>query len=230
MQIHSRLNGYGNLSLPLMREQIPSKNIWAHKWLSLADNVKIQKQLKDDSYSIAYISLMSHFSRHVMNSWDDAVVGLHIVYGWMPTIPRLAKITTWDESQKTSLVAALKKAKKGTPHDEEIELIRSFCNNSMVGASKLLHFLNPDVFPIWDSRVAKAFFNRPRVYPYQLNRIESYKLYQSTLTSWLADYRVIQKCQNMRGLGTQFAHVSNLRLVELVLFHKIGSNRKNGKK
>ena len=30
-------------------------------------------------------------------------------------------------------------------------------NNSWVGMSKVLHFINPEFFPIWDSRVAKHF-------------------------------------------------------------------------
>ncbi len=30
-------------------------------------------------------------------------------------------------------------------------------NNSVVGTSKLLHFVRPDLFPIWNSRIARLF-------------------------------------------------------------------------
>jgi len=48
-----------------------------------------------------------------------------------------------------------------TPN-EAYAFIRSMCkdapvNNSWIGTSKLLHFLNPNFFPIWDSRIAVIF-------------------------------------------------------------------------
>ena len=36
---------------------------------------------------------------------------------------------------------------------EELELMKSCLNNSIVGSSKLLHFVKPELYPIWDSRV-----------------------------------------------------------------------------
>ena len=30
-------------------------------------------------------------------------------------------------------------------------------NNSWVGLSKALHFINPEIFPIWDKNVAELF-------------------------------------------------------------------------
>ena len=38
---------------------------------------------------------------------------------------------------------------------KELELLIKLINNSLVGTSKLLHFINPDVYAIWDSRVCK---------------------------------------------------------------------------
>jgi hypothetical protein len=36
---------------------------------------------------------------------------------------------------------------------EELEFLSLKINNSLVGTSKLLHFVNPEKHPIWDSRV-----------------------------------------------------------------------------
>ena len=45
-------------------------------------------------------------------------------------------------------------------------------NNSCVGLSKSLHFINPEIFPIWDSNVAKTFGLQG--YHYQVNKIQVY--------------------------------------------------------
>ena len=44
------------------------------------------------------------------------------------------------------------------PH-EDVEVIGSVaaCLHSVVGASKVLHFFSPRVFPIWDAKVARVW-------------------------------------------------------------------------
>ena len=62
-------------------------------------------------------------------------------------------------------------------NDEAVLLLNSLpnnspVNNSWIGLSKVLHFINPDIFPIWDSRVAKCF---NMLYPYQFNKKDIYE-------------------------------------------------------
>jgi len=45
-------------------------------------------------------------------------------------------------------------AKKGiVPSIDQLEILKGLLNNSLVGTSKHLHFINPEIFAIWDSRV-----------------------------------------------------------------------------
>ncbi|MCD9572349.1 hypothetical protein [Pseudomonas protegens] len=72
-----------------------------------------------------------------------------LVYGWMPRIVRINPLHT------SAAVAALGAALSATDANyQSIPVKRiSDCLHSVVGASKLLHFANPDVFPIWDSNI-----------------------------------------------------------------------------
>jgi hypothetical protein len=37
----------------------------------------------------------------------------------------------------------------------DLTMLKNCINNSIVGASKLLHFINPSLYAIWDSRVSR---------------------------------------------------------------------------
>ena len=60
--------------------------------------------------------------------------------------------------------------------DEDLDCLAKTINNSIVGASKLLHFVSPDHYAIWDSRVcaflygADIFENRE----YEIRRYTAY--------------------------------------------------------
>lgn len=101
---------------------------------------------------------------------QDLYVGFAMAYSWMATIkqldPRIDTIQT--------AVSALSRLRRLRPSDVEVEAstaarispeqaaeigtmiepVRQFLS-SVIGTSKLLHFVNPDVFPIWDSVIHK---------------------------------------------------------------------------
>jgi hypothetical protein len=213
-----------------MTKRIKQQPMTALDWLPLSDDVAIRNRMTADPYSMAYPALLAHFSSLQTVNWEAAVLGLHIVYGWMPTIPKLGAIMRWDGNKRQKLAATLVKAKSGqVPTDDELETLKAFCNNSIIGASKLLHFLKPEAFPIWDSRVAKVFLKKPKAGGLSVNGIEPWKEYRNALSGWLAEREVKQKCSDLRQLACFLNHVSDLRLVELVMFHKTASKRKQGK-
>ncbi|MDE0509326.1 MAG: hypothetical protein OXI17_11920 [Gammaproteobacteria bacterium] len=83
----------------------------------------------------------------------------HLAYGWMPTIP---KNITFDEIQNKKILEA---CEISSP-DESVQFVNKYwgsrsdkppINNSWVGSSKVLHFINPEMFPIWDTKVARHF-------------------------------------------------------------------------
>ena len=199
------------------------------EWLVLSDEDAIQNRMVGDPYSMAYPALISYFSTLQVESWDAAVLGLHIVYGWMPTIPKLGSIMRWDEAKRKDLALMLTRAQSGQePSNKELAILMTFSNNSMIGASKFLHFLKPETFPIWDSRVAKIYLKNSKASGQQVNGIKPWQIYKSTLAEWLNDEAVREKCAELRRLACFLDHVSDLRLVELVLFHRTASKRKPG--
>lgn len=60
--------------------------------------------------------------------------------------------------------------------NELLFLKRSF-NNSLVGVSKLLHFINPRVYAIWDSRVFSFLFPDIRAHKYRVEDPDLYLCY-----------------------------------------------------
>jgi hypothetical protein len=74
-----------------------------------------------------------------------------VAYGWMPRIVRL------DPVHLDSAIEAFTRAQAATEvswNQVSIEHVAA-CLHSVVGASKLLHFANPEVFPIWDRNVER---------------------------------------------------------------------------
>jgi len=83
------------------------------------------------------------------------------VYAWMPTILR-----TWEFSEFASGALSIQKFRSCDDLDDAASLVSGrvsnpLLNNSWIGTSKLLHFVNPAVFPIWDSKVAARFGLKP---------------------------------------------------------------------
>ena len=74
-----------------------------------------------------------------------------MAYGWMPRILRLHREYT--EPALTALQRARTVTVDGLVAGDIEPVVR--CLHSVVGASKILHFVNPDVFPIVDSGIAR---------------------------------------------------------------------------
>jgi len=170
--------------------------------------------LKDDSYVISYPYLLEYFSSKSSLEAGDVVCGAHMVYGWMPTILEL-----YPERGRIGLdVAALtlNKAKKGSElPNNEIEALAALVNNSLVGASKLLHFVAPNHFPIWDSKVY-SFVHENRPHHYRVNSVERYKQY----VALLKDLATKQEFPNFHeSVQKKIGYnVSPLRALELIIF------------
>lgn len=204
--------------------------ITSEDWLKLADDPGIRARIKKDPYSKAYPALLSHFRNLKTLDWADAVVGVHVVYGWMPTIPRLAGIMAWDAEKKQNTVDILLTAQSGRMlSGNELNSIKALCNNSVIGGSKLLHFLRPDVFPIWDSRVAKVFTRNRKISNLQINKVPLWQIYVTQISGWVLEPSVKQKCAELRQTAAFLQDGTDLRLVELVMFHLTESKRSQGK-
>lgn len=107
----------------------------------------------NEQYLRTYPELLRSTAILAKEMGEDALPAIaHMAYGWMPTI--LKKFS----DSKPRIVGPATGCRS---FEEASELIQSLedspINNSWVGMSKVLHFINPEFFPIWDSRVAKHF-------------------------------------------------------------------------
>lgn len=170
--------------------------------------------LQDDSYILSYPHILSYFSGKATFDAADLVRGAHMVYGWMPTVLEL-----YPEPPNPDLAAGaalLTKAKStGELSDQEIDSLAAIINNSLVGASKLLHFVAPDQFAIWDSKIY-AFVFEKKPHNYRVNEVASYRSYLNMLARIRGDARFNAFHASVnRKVGYS---VSPLRAVELVMF------------
>ncbi|WP_154854562.1 hypothetical protein [Cyclobacterium xiamenense] len=140
------------------------QNIQLDKFFRDGNNFAIKRQSDYISYTefLKYFSDLNTITRH------NLIIGINFTYGWMPTI-----FDFRSDNFKEAL-DILNDAKTGVkPTVENLVLLKGLLNNSLVGTTKLLHFINPDNFAIWDSRVYRYLTNQE---PYN-NRIGNCNTY-----------------------------------------------------
>jgi hypothetical protein len=123
---------------------------------------------RDDTYIVSYPYILAHFQNIDEFSDRDFVCGAHIIYGWMPTVLGLNPGKLPINLQRGAEL--LTQAKRtGRLTDLDIEQLAGLVNNSLVGASKLLHFTAPNEFAIWDSKIY-AFVFEEKPYNHGVNQ------------------------------------------------------------
>ena len=169
---------------------------------------------KDDSYLLSYPYLLSYFSAKSSFTPEEVVCGAHMVYGWMPTILELyPKKSGLELSEAAYILNAVKDT--GKLSDSHIEQLSRLVNNSFVGASKLLHFISPRTFAIWDSKVY-AFVYMEKPHNYRVNDISKYRYYLELLNRYQQDGRFSTFHASVNNkIGYK---VSPFRALELIMY------------
>lgn len=102
----------------------------------------------DNSYVKTYTEFIKYLEDIDKINEHHLTISSHFVYGWMPTIINF-KIQDRDKTLRL-----LNKAKVGNDLSiDELNYLKIGINNSLVGLSKLLHFINPNKYAIWDRRI-----------------------------------------------------------------------------
>jgi hypothetical protein len=181
-------------------------NITPSKFIKDARNTAIQQRSDFISYPefLKYFKNLDEITKHTL------VIGISFVYGWMPTIFDF-RSDNFDEAIKV-----LNKAKNGTEliTIDDLTLLKGLFNNSLVGSTKLLHFINPDKYAIWDSRVYRYLTNNNNY-----NQIEIYNNYLDYLT-------FCQELINQQGFSLLKNHIEEsvgysmtpFRIVDLIMY------------
>jgi len=165
------------------------------------------------SYIRAYPHLLAVLSARQVLAEQDLIAGAHMVYGWMPTI---LEIHPGESTGIEEGVVLLNRARvEGQLSVDDIGRLASLINRSVVGASKLLHFVNPAAFAIWDSRIYR-FIHRKTPHQYRVNNAAEYVRYLILLRQLQQDARFQDFHASInRKMGYQ---VSALRALEVVMF------------
>lgn len=86
----------------------------------------------------------------------------------------------------------------------------------MPAASKYMHFLRPDRFPIWDSRVSRTCLGNIK----HVTNPNVYLEYQAHLQCWLGDKKLCDKMR--REIKAKkyklLKRMTNLRILEFVMY------------
>jgi hypothetical protein len=137
------------------------------KFLHDCYNYKVDKQTYDFSYPefLKYFKNIRNITKH------NLIISINFTYGWMPT-----KFDFRSDNFKEA-INILNQAKKGEIlKSEQLEILKALFNNSLVGTTKLLHFINPNKFAIWDSRVYR-YLTGEEPYNYRIGKCDTYLLF-----------------------------------------------------
>jgi len=218
----------------------------ASKFLADLNKGGIREDLQRDAYGDTYRALIKLASASSDDPYYDAALSLACaVYGWMPTILKGSKIQELGSAFSLKKIKSIKSWEEAELFLLEIDDVAPI-NNSWVGTSKFLHFLNPDIFPIWDSRVAVSFHSKlsieakiasergEKLRPFQLNyfcnRRDHYLKYSEFMinsNTSSADWIDVMR----KEIKIKYNHLpTRLRCLELAFFNRYSNNLRLGKK
>jgi hypothetical protein len=175
-----------------------------------------------NSYIVSYPYILAYFEGLKVFSERAFVCGAHIAYGWMPTVLDLNPDKLPVGLQRGAELLTEAKT-NGRLVDADIELLAKLVNNSLVGASKLLHFTAPDAFAIWDSKIYSFVFEEA-AHNYRVNRLGKYREYMSKLEQIKRQpgFEAFHKSVRSK-VGYE---VGSFRAIELIMFLNV--SRGNG--
>ena len=137
---------------------------------------------RNKSYLYSYDGIVEYFRSETLTS-KTSIAGLYMVYGWMQKIPDFFKNcdstdTSFKISDLPKVIQQIKQIDDLTSKEIISNLVKNLVplvNGSHVGTSKFLHFVTPEIFPIWDSKVALAVYGFKN--NFQVEKLENYLRY-----------------------------------------------------
>ena len=168
------------------------------------------------SYILSYPVFLNYFKNIDHIKKEHFVFASHAVYGWMPTILNLKL----HEIDKSLSILNFAKNNDDPINKKDLRHLKSCVNNSIVGVSKLLHFINPSTYAIWDSRIFRYLTKKKS--QYGLNEPDLYLTYLECINIICKDPsfpKVYSLVTDQVGYP-----ISQFRATELVMFE---TDRKN---
>ena len=92
---------------------------------------KYKEAEKPNSYLISYPEFLKFFSEKNEITKHDLIIGIHFIYGWMPTI---FEFCTNEIDNPKQILEIINRAKNGAiPKEDELKVLKTCFNNSLVG-------------------------------------------------------------------------------------------------
>lgn len=128
-----------------------------------------------------------------------------MTYGWMPRVVRIDPQHVQDALESIATASAV------TPEGVRTTPVRAIANcvTSVVGASKMLHFVNDAVFPIWDSNT-ETFRLRLRRKP-----SHNHMTQVSNFFSYVDEVHAIRREPGFPEFYSRYLEAFNARLAEM---------------
>jgi hypothetical protein len=132
----------------------------------------------------------------------------------MPTVPSIGY------HNMGHTLELLNNVKKGIALPvNDFEYLVEKINNSIVGTSKLLHFINPFLYSIWDSHVAAFLYNVNKPSFYSINKVDRYFEYLYFCKRVIEDERFLKIHERMLEI---FGYpMSKFRTLEYLIYRGI---------
>jgi hypothetical protein len=135
----------------------------ADRWRFLREsNTALSSDKRDEFYRGSYRFILPHFATCTFdgstNDYERFWRGLILVYSWMGRGILTDFSDTFDRySNACDIIKSA--CVTGDISLESLNVLVALCNGSTIATSKVLHFLKPEAFAIWDSRVCAAIFD-----------------------------------------------------------------------
>lgn len=174
-------------------------------------------EIKRESDFISYTEFLNYFSNLKVITKHNLIIAINFTYGWMPTIFEF-KSNKFDEA-----LEVLNNIKKGrTVTSDNLDLLKGLMNNSLVGTSKILHFIDPINFAIWDSRVYR-YLTKKEPYNYRIGNCKAYMDYL-ILCDYLTKQKEFDSLHKKVEKKVGYS-ITPIRSIELVIY-SIGAKKK----
>lgn len=163
----------------------------------------------DDSYLISYPEFLKYFESISFIKHHHLIISSHFVYGWMPTIIHI------DLKEVDRVLSLLNDVKSGHQLNvDEFRPLKNCVNNSLVGLSKLLHFINPSDYAIWDSNIYRYVSRAKSLYG--IDKIENYLEYLDRIRE-IAQHKDYQQLHELVQRYLKYS-ITPMRAIEIIMF------------
>lgn len=160
------------------------------------------------TYLMSYPYIIGFFANVEEITPHELILGNAMVFSLMPTTMNLR-----NDDIEPLLLPLTKLKNKGTLlTEEEFIMLKKLINNSLTATSKLLHFINPHIYPIWDSRINRFLSSSTK----NTNSVKTYY-------SYLDNYQLLAKNDDLNKITYALSQklnykITNARAFDLILY------------